>query len=74
MMKTCKVNPLKLNETRFEAEAHKKKVDMLSVTISLMVLVLVSHVTVVLMAVTLDTLRSLFSSTLSAQMEKSRLN
>ena len=23
-MKTCKVNPLKLNETRFEAEAHKK--------------------------------------------------
>ena len=34
---------------------------MLSVTISLMVLALVSHVTVVLMAVTLDTLRSLFS-------------
>jgi len=25
MMKTCKVNPLKLNETRFEAEAHKKE-------------------------------------------------
>ena len=24
-MKTCKVNPLKLNETRFEAEAHKKE-------------------------------------------------
>ena len=24
MMKTCKVNPLKLNETRFEHEAHKQ--------------------------------------------------
>ena len=24
-MKTCKVNPLKLNETRFEAETHKKE-------------------------------------------------
>ena len=24
-MKTCKKNPLKLNETRFEAEAHKKE-------------------------------------------------
>ena len=53
-MKTCKANPLKLNETRFEHDVHNKEVDMLSVTFSLMVLALVSHVMMVATEVMLD--------------------